>query len=88
MAQRAKFEVSGNEVTVSFAHPLTGDRTVWTFTAPQDGGYVMERTVYGDLKQVCTGLAATGETLYLDGGCRLVDLIRREFNRFKRSFKR
>lgn len=85
---RTKFVVVGQEVTVSFDHPVTGERSAWTFTAPLDGGYVQERTVYGELKQVCSCLASTGPTLYLDGGCRLVDLIRREFARFKRSCKR
>lgn len=88
MAQRAKFVVAGNEVTVTFDHPVTGDRTAWTFTAPQGGGYVQERTVYGEYRQTCLGLSMTGPTLWLDGGCRLVDLIRREFARFKRSCKR
>ena len=59
-----------------------GMRTVWTFYASENGGYVYRACHSGDIP-ACLGLTTAGITLYWNGDKPLADLIRKEYKKFK-----
>ena len=64
-------------------HPRHGQRAEVSYSAPESWGYVTEHDGRGGSRQVCRGLAHTGDTLCADRA-RLLNVIRREHRRGRR----
>lgn len=81
-SRRARFIDNGRSVTLVYADPYTGDEVTREFWIPNVSGsaYVRE----GD-KQVCVGLCRLGNTLTVEPGQRLVDVIRAEWRSARRQ---
>jgi hypothetical protein len=78
------------DVTLAYDDLLTLEddrRMVRVFTCPLDGGFVRER-VRNDWKQVCDGLARTGNALMCNSRAELAGVIRREYGRMRRAQQR
>ena len=58
-----------------------------TYSCPHDGGYVIELLDNGGTTQPCDGLYPTGSTLIAHNRETLIDLIRREYKKMRRSEK-
>jgi hypothetical protein len=90
---KAKFSADiAGRVTLEYddEHHWTGEtvRVSRTFTCPENGGYVRERTPSGNWEQVCDGLSGRGSTLTCSGRDKLLGLIRAEYCAMRRAEKR
>jgi hypothetical protein len=78
-------------VCLHTVNPWEDEPRTREFWVPRLGGYVREidDTHPGTLgRQVCRGLAHRGDTLYLGEGGDLLDLIRHEYRRMYREYRR
>lgn len=81
-SKRARFIDNGRRVTLIYVDDMSGDQVSREFWIPNVTGsaYVRE----GD-KQVCVGLYRLGNTLTVEPGQRLVDVIRQEYKSMRRD---
>jgi hypothetical protein len=88
MATRARFVVSGNEVTLTALNPYSGEIETTTYFVPYGDRpkYVRIRDKEGRNPQVCEMLALRGSTL-MATAATLADVIRKEY-RAARAYHR
>ena len=82
-----KTRITAMSDTHVILHTDDGNREFW---ASPSGSYVREIDEQhpGTLgRQVCSRLASMGDTLWLDEGRQLIDLIRREYHKAARQAK-
>lgn len=84
---KTKIWQDGNRVVVEYDDVFTGERRRREFMVPANGGYVRE-WISGGWRQVCDGLEALGDTLYLPEGASLIALIRHEYRAMRRAEQR
>jgi hypothetical protein len=84
---RTSIKANGNLVVLTYVESMTDESVTREFMVPSTGGYVRE-WIRGDWKQVCNGLAQTGETLTAADPVHLLKLIRGEYRAMRRAEKR
>jgi len=72
--------INSNEVELTTVHPATGAYINESFRAWPDN-YIIR----ADGRQVCERLDTRGPTLKLAKGDRLIDIIRREYRRWRNA---